>query len=320
MKKRKKISYRERVQIEVSIGVGLSNGEIALKLGRHKSSITREINRNKGGPKRKNYRAEFAQAQADFSKYRATQQNPGKDPKIWKYVEAKLRIGWTPELISGRIAYDHPQWSISHETVYQYIYREGHRLTGYLPSRRTYRRPKGPRRGKRSKIVNRLSILERPEVINHRSEAGHWESDSIISRKSKAGLNVMVERQARYVHITKLEDLTAAKTQAAITKRLSNWSAEWRRTITYDNGSENSRHEQINKELGTQSYFCEPYHSWEKGSVEQVNMLIRRYVPKGTDLALLTAEQVQYIEDQLNDRPKKCLGYKTPREFINNFL
>jgi transposase, IS30 family len=314
-----RLQYKERVKIETLIGESWSNGKIAILLGRNKSTITREINQNKGGPRRENYSADFAHKESEFRKYYAARMNPSKDPRIWVYVEEMLKEGWTPELISGRISNDHPGWSVSYESIYQHVYNSNRGLAGYLPSRRQFRRPKGPRRAKKSKIPNRLSILERPQKINNRSEVGHWESDSIVSRKSKAGLNVMVERSTRYVQITKIPNLTSIQTQKAITSRLASWDSSLRKSITYDNGSENHNHELINKELNTKSYFCEPYHSWEKGAVEQVNMLIRRYVPKGSDLSLLTDEHVQYIENQLNNRPKKCLDYKTPYEVFNNY-
>lgn len=317
-KKPKKLKFKERVIIETLLHEGFSNGAIAKKLKRDKSTVTREINQNKGGPGRSSYRAEFAQMQSDFRKYLATKMNPSKNPQIWAYVEEKIKEGWSPEIISGTIKKDMPGFSVSHETIYKYVFNTRD-LSVYLPCRRYYRRPKGPRKAKKSKIPNRLSILERPEIINQRKEVGHWESDSIVSRKSKVGLNVMVERQTRYVQITKIPNLTSAITQQTITSRLSALNAQFRKSITYDNGSENSNHELINQELGTQSYFCEPYHSWEKGSVEQINMLIRRYVPKGSDLAKLTDEQIEYIETKLNTRPRKCLEYQTPLEVLNSF-
>lgn len=318
-RKHEKLEFEERVKIETLIEQGFSNGEIAVRIWRSKSTVTREINSNKGGPARRHYSAKFAQSQSQFRRYLATKMNPSKDPKIWEYVEAKIKVGWTPEIISGRIKIDLPGFSVSHESIYQHVYESPDELCSYLPSRRMYRRPKGPRRAKKSKIPNRLSILKRPESVQQREEIGHWESDSIVSRKSKVGLNVMVERKIRYTQITKIPDLTADITQLAITSRLSTWNPEWLKSITYDNGGENSRHEDVNQMLGTQSYFCEPYHSWEKGSVEQVNMLIRRYVPKGSDLAKLTDEQILFIETQLNNRPRKCLDYQTPLEALNSF-
>lgn len=314
----RKLSYKERVKIEAFIENGLSNGEIAKRLKRNKSSITREINRNKGGPHRRHYRADFAQKQSRCRRYRANSNNPKKGSEIWEYVEEKLKLGWTPEIISGRIEID-LGLKVSHESIYKHVYRAHGDLSRYLPSGRVWRRPKSLRKTPRIKIPNRISILERPESINAREEEGHWESDSIVSRKSKVGLQVMVERKIRYVQITKISNLTAQVTENTILSRLSTFDEGFRKSITYDNGSENSNHEKINEVLGTRSYFCEPYHSWEKGSVEQVNMLIRRYIPKGTNLALITDKEIQDIENALNNRPRKCLGYQTPQELLNNF-
>lgn len=315
-----KLEYKERVKIETFIEEGLSNGDIAKRLKRSKSTITREINRNKGGPHRRHYKADFSQKHSRTRRYSANKKNPKKDPRVWEYVEAKLKEKWTPEIISKCIEKDCPSLSVSHETIYQHIYQEWDRLGGYLPSKRFFRKLKKSNGGKKSKIPNRTSILERPDVINSRTEAGHWESDSIVSKKSKTSLNVMVERKTRYTQITKIPNLTSAVTQQAIISRLTMLSPSLRKSITYDNGCENHNHVQVNDVLGTQSYFCEPYHSWEKGSVEQVNMLIRRYIPKKTDLSLITDGQIKEIEIALNNRPRKCLGYQTPQEVFNNFV
>lgn len=319
-KKKEHLSYEDRVKIEVFIDLGLSNNQIAKSLGKSPSSITREINRNKGGPERRHYSARFASNGAHFRKAYTTRQNPRKKPQVWEYVEEKLKQGWSPEIISGRISLDHPELCVSYEAIYQHVYNRRKDLAGFLATRRAFRRKKGPRRAKKSVIPNRLSIVARPLVVNHRKEMGHWESDSMVSDQSKASLNVMVERLSRYCQITKIKDLTAQETQQAIVSRLKTKPEELRRTLTYDNGFENRNHEHINEKLGTTSYFCEPYHSWEKGSVEQLNMLIRRYLPKKTDFALVTAEQIQYIENQLNSRPRKCLEFRTPSEIVNSFL
>jgi len=319
-KRNRYLSYRDRVQIEIYIKEGLSNNEIGRRLKTSPSTITREINRNKGGPKRKSYQADFAHQRAKMRRYGASSVNARKDPKVWDYVESKLKKGWTPELISGRIRLDYPGLSVSHEAIYQYVYRGDIELAGYLPSRRLFRRAKGPRRAQRSMISNRLSINLREETINKREEMGHWESDSLVCSQSKRALNVMVERKARLVQITRLQNHTPQETKQAILSRLSCMPAPIRRSITYDNGIENKDHELVNQELGTQSYFCEPYHSWEKGSVENTNRLIRRYLPKKTDLSTITENQISYIEYQLNNRPKKCLEYRTPQEVFNTFV
>lgn len=319
-KQNRYLSFKDRVQIEVYLQEGLSNNEIGNKLKRTPSTITREINQNKGGPTRTSYEANFAHQFAKTRRYKASSVNAKKEPEVWSYVESKLREGWTPELISGRISQDCPALSVSHEAIYQHVYRGDIELAGYLPSRRLFRYPKGPRRPQRSMIPNRLSINLRDEAINQRKEIGHWESDSLVCHQSKIALNVMVERKTRLVRITRLPNHKPEETKQAILSRLISMPQETRKSITYDNGIENKDHEVINQELGTQSYFCEPYHSWEKGSVENTNRLIRRYIPKKTDLSTITEQEIQYIEFQLNNRPKKCLGYQTPQEVFNVFV
>lgn len=313
------LSYKDRVSISVYIKEGLSNNEIGRRLCRNASSISREIKQNKAGPRRDQYNPDIAHDLSVIRKRIAARENPRKSPAVWKYVEDKLKEGWTPELISGRISLEHTELSVSHEAIYQYVYKHELKLAGYLPSRRLFRRPKGPRRPKQSPIPNRISIENRPEPANLREEPGHWESDSVVCGKSKESLNVMVERKSRFVAISKIRDLTSRETCRAIVARLAEMEDALRRSITYDNGFENRMHEHINEELGTQSYFCSPYHSWEKGSVEQVNMLIRRYIPKKMDLSKVTDEQIRYVENQLNNRPRKCLGYRTPNEVFNTF-
>ncbi len=317
--KRSHISYEERVRIEVWIGEGWSNNKIGKRLNKSPSTITREINLNKAGPQRSHYRAKTAHDLAKCRKRRAAQSNPQKGDDVWEYVEEKIKKGWSPEIISGRLKIDNPHLSVSHEAIYQYVYRQGFELASYLPWRRPLRRPKGPRKAKQSSIPNRFSILQRPEEVNRRDEIGHWESDSIVSRKSKESLNVMVERLSRLAQISKISDMKPVTTQTAIVSRLKDFKESLRRSLTYDNGFENRNHQIINEKLGTKSYFCQPYHSWEKGSVEQVNMLIRRYIPKKTDLSKVTDKQINLIESQLNNRPRKCLGYKTPWEVFNSF-
>jgi IS30 family transposase len=313
------LSFEERVKIEVYISDGLSDNAIGRRLKRAPSTISREIHRNRGGPRRSHYKASHANDLAILKRSIAAAKNPRKAPEVWEYVTDMLKEGWTPEMISGRISIDHPGLHVSHEAIYQYIYSKGFDLTGYLPRRRPMRRKRNGRKAKRSPIPNRLSIDNRPDHINNREQIGHWESDSVVCSTSKISLNVMVERKSRYVQISRINDLTSAETKTAIVSRLASLPQYLRRSITYDNGFENRRHEEINQMLKTTSYFCLPYHSWEKGSVENINGLIRRYIPKKMDLSTVTEEQIRYVENQLNNRPKKCLGYLTPNEVFNNY-
>ena len=234
-------------------------------------------------------------------------------------MHEKLKLGWSPEQIAGRIAFDQPLDSISHEAIYQYIYQEAKDLIGYLPRRHKKRyRMRYLRKAKRSQIPNRILITERPEEVNQRTVFGHWETDAMISRRSKAALNVLVERMSHYTRLTKLTEKSAHLTEEAIVKRLKFEKGHSRLTITYDNGSENMNHQRVNRRLRTKSYFCNPYHSWEKGTVENTIGLVRRFIPKKTDLSRIPTTDIFQIERLLNNRPRKCLQYRTPKEVYVN--
>lgn len=159
-----------------------------------------------------------------------------------------------------------------------------------------------------------LSSIARPAVVAVRSTFGHWEGDTLISRKSRAALQTLSERRSRLVLLTKLARKGANEMKNAVQKRLQPWPKVTRQSLTLDNGTENVRHEEITAKLGTACYFCHPYAAWERGSNEQINGPVRWYLPKGTDLGMITDEQLQWIENRLNNRPRKCLGFKTPFE------
>ena len=238
------------------------------------------------------------------------------------YVIKKLHLGWSPEQIAGRISHDIPGYSISHEAIYQFVYDRDtikHMdLRPCLARRHRKRLEQGhSRKHQKPHIPERLSITERPICVNDRREPGHWEVDTMVSRHSAPSLGVALERLSRKTHIATLAAKTARELRVSLNRRLSRHPSHMRKTITYDNGPENVEHVLVNKTLGTQSYFCEPYHSWEKGSVENAIGLIRRYLPKGTDFATMTKEQMKQIEDALNNRPRKILNYKTPNEVFD---
>jgi IS30 family transposase len=173
------------------------------------------------------------------------------------------------------------------------------------------------RRHKTSHIPERTSIQERPEAILKRLHIGHWETDTISCRKSYQAVQVTVERKARYAKVAKLKTKSARAMSIALTRRLSRYPTELRLSITYDNGPENAEHIRTNKILGTCSYFCEPFHSYERGTVENTIGLVRRFLPKKTNLAKISQVHLSKIEYWLNNRPRKCLGFKTPAEIFN---
>jgi len=231
-----------------------------------------------------------------------------------------LKLGWSPELIAGRLRSDHPNFSISHETIYQFIYAEAKHLIPLLTRRYKRRRKKASRKPRPSPIPNRILISQRALEANQRLEWGHWEADAVVSKASKVSLNVLVERKSRLVKVTKILQNNAAYSSQAVIRRLRAQPKEARRSITYDNGSENYYHQDVNRALKTSSFFCNPYHSWEKGSVENTIGLIRRFLPKRSDFQRIPSSDIGHIEKLLNNRPKKCLNFKTPEEVYSQLL
>ncbi len=301
---------------------GLARSEIARRIGRDKSTLSRELRRNGSGIYDV-YLAHKAQTRAVIRKSRSGQRPRLKDPRIKRYVIRKLKAGWSPEQISGDLKENHPGLRISHEAIYQFVYDKETlktvNLKACLPRANRIRRPRGhSRKHKDLHIPRRVSIDDRPKYVDQRKQIGHWESDTMISRASKASVVIILERATRYVKLAKVQAKQARDVSNAINRRLGRLPDSARRTITYDNGSENVEHERTNRVLGTASYFCNPYHSWEKGSVENTVGLVRRFLPKKTDLAKITKEQIKHIENRLNHRPRKCLNFKTPYEVFTS--
>lgn len=315
------LSLRERDRLAVLRAQGLSIGEMARRLERNKSTISRELRRNRG-PTYCSYGAGSAQHRACQRKKLAARRERLKNQRIRTYVRTKLRLGWSPEQIAGRLSMKHPGLHISHEAIYQYVYepnvRRRENLVPYLPRAHRRRQVKGHRHTHRdSHIPERISIHQRPAHILTRKQLGHWESDTVTSRKSLAALHVIVERTTRLTKIAKLARCTARNSRCTITRTLSHYPAKARRTITYDNGKENVEHRQTNTVLGTRSFFCEPFHSWEKGTVENTVGLVRRVFPKKTDFDHVSSKEIKRLERRLNNRPRKSLHFRTPKEVFD---
>lgn len=291
---------------------------IADMLGRSKGTISRELRRN-SAPTYNVYTPCRAHERAVQRKKESGRRPRLKDDRIVCYVRDKLTQGWSPELIAGRIGQDMRGSSISHEAIYQYIYHpktEGRQeLIGHLVRAYRKRKKKGMgRKERKTKIPNRISINERPLSADNRSRYGHWEGDSLVSRKSLAALNTLVERKSRWALLTRLKRKSSEATRDAVIHRLGQLPSKAKRSLTVDNGTENARHEEITEAIGVRCYFADPYASWQRGANEQVNSMVRRYFPKGTDFGKITDEQVAWVESRINNRPRKCLGYRTPAE------
>lgn len=302
--------------------------EIGRRLGRSHSTFIREPKRNA------KYGMEYipcrAQKVADRKAKRQRYKAPLKNPKIFLYVRKHLRKNeWSPEVIAGKLKLDHPGESIHHETIYRYIYSQkfktrGMKLWQYLTYQRKKRMKKGGRTVKRdSRIPEARSIDLRPEIVSLRKRGGDWESDNLGGPKTdKTALSVTTERLARLTLLSKLKDKKAKTKRQALTKRLSKYPKELRLTLTEDNGPENTEHQQLSDDVKIEVFFCHSYHSWEKGGVENTNqrLRIKRYIPKGTSIDCLTEKEIKVIEHKLNSTPRKCLGYLTPYEKMDQLI
>ena len=308
---------------------GVSLREIGRRLGRSHSTFSREQKRNA------KYGVEYipckAQKVAERVAKRQRYKAPLKNAQVFLYVRKHLRepFGWSPEVIAGKLKLDHPGESIHHETIYRYIYSQkfktrGMKLWQYLTYQRKRRMKKGGRTVHReSRISEAKSIDLRPEVVNLRARGGDWESDNLGGKVTdKTALSVSIERLSRLTALDKLADKKAATKRQAVAKRILEYPEKLRLTLTEDNGPENTEHKQLAEDIKMEIFFCHAYHSWEKGGVENMNqrLRIKRYIPKGTSIDSLTNSQIKQIERRLNSTPRKCLGYLTPYEKIEQLL
>ena len=311
------LSRDERGKIMFMSRWGKTGSEIAAHLGRHRSTILRELRRNVSQYD-SCYADESAQLWADRRRKEASRRGRLRDEHVRSYVENGLQAGWSPELIAGRIRLDLPGCIISHETIYQYIYHlEPPKLkeyVGYLRRSHVRRRKRGTGSGRKSRIPNRISIDDRPAAAAHRKQMGHWEGDSMVSSRSTTVLYSLVERKTRLLRLVRIRGRDAKRTARAIVRQLAPLPARARRTLTFDNGFEHRHHEQVTRAIGAKCYFCDPYSAWQRGTNENRNGLIRYYFPKGTDFARLTRAEIARVERAINNRPMKCLGYRTPLE------
>ncbi len=303
------LTREERYQIYALKAVGQSKTEIAKVLGRHKSTIGREMTRNCG---LRGYRAK----QADSLAANRRQEKPTRriSDDSWLRVEQLFHEYWSPEQISHWLHQEENIY-VSPEWIYQYVLRDkrdGGDLYEYLRCQKQRKKRYGTP-DRRGQIKGRVSIDERPKVVNERSRIGDWEADTVIGKQGGDVLVTLVERKTRWSIIGKAPNRTAAKVRAVIVKRLLPLS-EHVHTLTYDNGKEFALHQDIDKELRSDGYFAHPYHSWERGLNENTNGLIRQFFPKGKDLSDVTDEDIQRVMDKLNNRPRKCLGFKTPNQ------
>jgi len=312
-KKYSHLSLAEREEIAIWLEKGMKQHEIAEMLQRSPSTISREIRRNNPSVRNVRYRANRAHLKAEERKIQSHRRQRIPNKKLRHFICKQLQLGYSPEIIAVTALQENKRWKTNYETIYQWIYNDRNDLIPYLTRSHKKRRKRGSGKHKRCpKVPNRTMIEKRPLYVNLRSGIGHWEIDTAVSRQSKAAIMVLAERRTRYVIIKKLHTKTAFAMHYATVKSLKDYPLKIRRSITYDNGTENALHELTNKKLQTKSYFCNPYHSWEKGTVENIIGVIRRFYPKKTDWRNISQWDLNRIARFINNRPMKLLGFNTP--------
>ncbi len=238
-------------------------------------------------------------------------------------VTRLLKKRWSPQQISKRLRQEHPDdpsWWVSHETIYQSLFVQGRgglrkELTSALRTGRAARRLQGRDTKRIGRIAHMVHISERPAEVEDRAVPGHWEGDLIIGKDGKSQVGTLVERSTRYVMLVRLPKTRDAYTvRTAVKNRIKLLPRELKRSLTWDQGKEMAEHELFRIATGIQVYFCDPHSPWQRGSNENTNGLLRQYMPKGTDLSLLSAKRLRAIAKELNERPRKTLGWRTPAE------
>jgi transposase, IS30 family len=322
------LDREERYEIARLRGQGLPVRQVAARLGRAPSTVSRELARN-SDPRTGHYMPERAHQLAWARQRRPKASKLSRDPALRAAVQGMLDRRYSPEQASGRLKAMHPgdpSMQVSHETIYQsvYVYPRGElkrELRACLRSGRALRRARG-RREMRGKITGAVPIGQRPPEAEGRLVPGHHEGDLVMgSKASNSAVGTVVERTTGYLTLVHLpHGHTADAVADALIARLSAMPSWFASTLTWDNGMEMARHARITAETDIQVYFADPHAPWQRGSNENINGLLREYLPKGTDLSVYTAAQLQAIEDELNDRPRKRFGFRTPREELARLL
>lgn len=309
----KHLSLEERYQIKILLDMGYNASAIAIMLKRNKSSILREISRNRGG---RGYRPGQANQLAQ-SRQKVGRIAPKIAGEVAALISNKLKLKWSPVQISGWLKVTHDT-NVSHESIYKYVLKDK-KENGPLYLNLRHQRKRKKRYGtkshdRRGQIKNKVSIDDRPAIVNSKSRIGDWEGDLVIGKNHKYALVTLAERKSKRVKILKVTSKESIIVTNAICQMLKNEKVH---TITFDNGKEFSGHEQIASKLGVNVYFAHPYSSWERGLNENTNGLIRQYFPKGSCFKGITSQDVIDVEKALNDRPRKGLGFMTPNQIYS---
>ena len=311
------LDFDERIELDRLRDAGYSNRKIGRIMGRCHTTIGRELKRNSlpvAG-----YKPARAQVMSE-----ARCERPCKLQRLSQlreHVHDRLAMGWSPEQIAGRLRRTKSCHTVSHETIYRYVYRKEircERLYRYLPHRKA-RRGLGYFKRQRAPIADERSIANRPQGVEKRKEFGHWEGDLVQFRTQRGAVLNVTERKTRFTLLSSRPNKRAADTGQAIVEQLINLPKEARRSITFDRGGEFASHQQMADKLGVDIWYCDPHSPWQRGMVENTNGILRRDMPRKTNIKDYSERDIEMIQHMLNSTPRKCLGYQTPEEaFIQN--
>ena len=318
MRNSKNLTLYERERIYKMHSEGESLRKIAEFISRNPSTISRELKRNRA-PMRQVFnnpysRAAYAEELANKRKHQSKVKRRLKNDTICTYVIKHLKEKRSPRDISIRLSVDYPEYSISHEAIYQWIYNERRDLIKYLPRKGKRRNRANPRKRYLKPAANKVNISKRPEIVLTRQRFGDWEGDTIVSRQSKACIFTLVERKSRFTILHKLDACDSRSALSALLESFYQIPPELRLTLTLDNGSENACHDKLAMKTALRVYFCDAYASWQRGTVENTNGFIRWFFPKKTDFANVTDHKLRYVQDWLNTRRMDCLNGETPAQ------
>ena len=320
----RRLSLKERVIIEALLQEDKTRTYIAKRLKRSRSTVFRELKKWVQSPT-DIYDAKLADwAAKDEYLNKRNRDKISTYKRLRIYVYRGLLSAWSPEQIAGKIKLDYPNdpvMSISYEAIYTHIYSHrqaslNRKLIALLPYHKTVRRRANAKSKRGSKIKDQVSIDVRPNHIEKREEVGHWEGDLVIGKGQSSAIGTLVERKTRYTYIVKLENRKSSTVVKGFVKEFSQTDKLFTKTLTYDNGTEMSYHKDFTKKTGMPVYFAHPYSSWERGTNENTNGLIRRFFPKGTDFNKVSELELKKVQQKLNKRPRKVLGFRTPEEAL----
>lgn len=324
------LSIEERTQLSLLVSQGMSQRQMAAQLGRSAATICRELGRN--STTKRGYVAAKAQQQASRRRVQAkagiAKLGKNFDTPLGATVLEQLQRALSPEQIAGRLKRMNPEDAsqrVSHETIYQAIYLVPRgelrtQIIGALRQSHAKRLPRARGKSRKTNIANMVPITQRPAEADSREVPGHWEGDFIKGARNASAIGTAVERTSRFVLLTQMNGCTATHALEGFSRRFAKVIPELRQSLTYDRGSEMARHLELTQATGMPVYFCEPYSPWQRGSNENMNGLVRQFLPKGMDLSNVTPQKLAYIEASLNDRPRKVLGFRTPREVYTEMV